>query len=154
MSLTSAGRLAALERSGLLNRSTAEQFNSLVYATGSLVSADACMVNALTADQQVCVASWPPALGPPTCPAEDSACVIVVESGRTLVVPDTTEHVVLCTRPWVEIYRGYLAAPVCFNGQAVGALCALTSRPRVWSSHDVRGIEAMAELVSAALTGA
>jgi GAF domain-containing protein len=150
MRLADPDRLVAVQRAGLLGRSKADQFGALVYTAAKLVQADAAMVNILTEQRQIHMATWPMS-PPPDRPVSEAGCRLVVEEGVTLCVEDALLHPVLCMLPWAGDPRGYLSAPVRFNDEVVGALCLLTTQPRRWSSHDVRAVEALAILAESLL---
>lgn len=145
-------RLAALERSGLLTKPPTERLRQLVYTAYTLLRADAAQINVLGAHMQHTMVEWP-RIAPPSAdrPVEVSGCRLVLELEGTLVIPDALDHPVACTMPWVGVFRGYIGAVLCYEGQPIGALCALTVQPRQWSTTDKMTLEGLVSLVSQAV---
>jgi len=144
-------RLLAIERSGLLRHTQSERLNRLCYTATQLLNADASQVNVLTATQQVYVAEWPRVLRLPT-DLQESGCKEVLAAERTLVVPDTLDHPLMCAQPWTATWRAYLGTPLVLDGQVLGTMCALDHAPRDWSRYDELALEGIAAMVLPALS--
>ncbi|HSO99690.1 MAG TPA: PAS domain S-box protein [Solirubrobacteraceae bacterium] len=87
-------------------------------------------------------------------PAEATLCTHVLESGEPLVLEDAREHAQMRTHPAVLEHgaRGYCGVPVLDPaGRAVGAVCAVDTRPRTWTAEDVELLEELARSVSSEL---
>lgn len=145
-------RLAALERSGLLVKPPTERLRHLVYTAYTLLRADAAQINVLGSKLQHTHVEWP-RTGPPTADREIAAagCRLVLELEGTLVIPDALEHPVACQMPWVGVFRGYIGAVLCYEGEPIGAMCALTVQPRQWTTADKMTLEGLTSLVAQAV---
>lgn len=151
--LSSPARLAALARSGLLTKPPTERLRHLVYSVYVLLNADAAQANVLTDSLQHTAVEWP-RVAPPRADIDpaDSGCRLVLEAGQTLLIPNALDHPVACTLPWAASYRGYIGTPLVYEGEYIGALCALTVRPREWTALDRMSLEGLSQLVMAAVT--
>ncbi len=140
-------RLAALEESGLLDKDVVGRLNHLTFSAVQITGADASQINVLGAVIQHTVAQYPEPLAE-AMPVESSGCYEVVRRTATIAITDTVEHPQTCDLPWVQLFRGYLGTPVCFDGQPVGAMCVLSVEPRVWRTHDLLALEGLAQLAA------
>jgi hypothetical protein len=78
-----------------------------------------------------------------------SFCQFVVRDATLFEVNDAA-HDERVPQELVERYgiASYLGAPIILNGQAVGAMCALDSRPRMFSDRDRETLARMAAMAS------
>lgn len=145
-------RLAALKRSGLLTKPPTERLRHLVYTAYTLLKADAAQINVLGAEMQHTMVEWP-RLAPPTADRDldTSGCKLTLEMEGTLVLPDVMDHPVACNMPWTGMFRGYIGTVLCYEGQPIGALCALTMEPRQWTAADKMTLEGLSRLVAQAV---
>lgn len=151
MTLADPVRLEALRRSGLLGRPATERLRRLVRTAAEMVQADAAQLNLVDEHLVHHVALWPVPDGPEgPWPSEQSGCQHVV-GGEVFAVQDSVLHPLTCELPWTGTWRGYLGAPVLFQGEPVGALCVLTRQPREWTSVDVLALSSVATYASHAL---
>lgn len=139
-------RLAALERSGLLRHGQDERLVRICYTVTELLQVDASQVNIITDRAQHTVAEWPRA-APAVAEFSNSGCWTVVEAEGTTAIENTLEHPILCRMPWTATWQGYLGTPITYEGQHLGALCALSVSKRKWTLHDRMGLESLADLV-------
>ncbi len=86
-----------------------------------------------------------------SAPAEDSYCKYSITMSVPFVVVDAMEEPLLAGNPYAELVRGYLGGNLIVRMESVGALCAVTDNPRVWSAEDERVIQDAAAEVSAIL---
>ena len=128
-----------------------DRLQHLCFTTKTLLNVDAAQLNALTATQQHFIAEWPPGAHRPPISVDNAGCREVVRGRQTLAVVDTREHPVLCGMPWTSEWRGYMGAPIWFEGQIIGSVCALTATPRHWLERDRLALEGIATLVSCSL---
>lgn len=145
--LSAPERLAALERSGLLERSVDQRLSSLAYTATRLLDADACLINALDEHTQWTVSGWPPGSLPQKMAVEVTGCQEVIASGQPLVIPNTDLHPSFCGLPWTKQFRAYIGVPICYEFQAIGSMCVLGETPREWTPYDLKGLEGLANLV-------
>lgn len=148
--LAAPARLEALERSGLLRHTGQSQLTRLCYTTTALLGADAAQINVVTDSEQVFVAQWPREKRPPA-DLSSSGCREVVVTGQVIAVEDARDHPMMCTMPWVASWQGYIGAPLRFQGQVIGALCALSVTHRAWTRLDKVSLQGLADLVEASL---
>lgn len=149
MNLDSTSRLAAIERSGILQASRQQAFMAVCKLAHTLVGATASQLNVLTADEQLHLAEWPrPRIWRKPIPLSESGCREVVIAEVPIVIPDTLLHPIMCLKPWVGEWRGYLGCPVVYDGEVIGSLCALTNSVRHWSQKDVGIMRGLAAQVS------
>ena len=148
-------RLAAIERSGLLRHGPDERLIRICYTATELLRCDISQLNILTATQQLFVAEWPaPGFERKPQDITEAGCSVVIEENHVIAVPDTREHPVMCNMPWIREWRGYLGAPVTFDGMAIGSLCALTVDPRGWTPQDCLAVQTLADMATAAIGAA
>lgn len=142
-------RLAALGRSGLLDKSVPDRIQHLVYTAHSLLRADVAQLNVLTASTQHTVAEWP-RVPPRTRPIAETGCQHVLVS-ETVAVQDMVDDPIMCVLPWSNHFRGYIGSVICYGDQPIGALCALTVEPRRWTKTDELTLKSLTRLVSLSL---
>ncbi|WP_299549779.1 GAF domain-containing protein [uncultured Tateyamaria sp.] len=82
--------------------------------------------------------------------ARDTICTYTMQAGMPLRIVDVRNHSCWRYAPVVsEMNIGaYLGVPVRLNeGEPVGALCAVSSAPRIWNNAELSYLEAIADLV-------
>lgn len=85
-------------------------------------------------------------------PLSESYCRHVVESGVPLIVGDARRHPLLRDNPAIRNNAiAYAGIPLVVNGETVGTLCAIDSRPRKWTADDVEVLGELVQLASAAI---
>lgn len=152
--MSSEARLEALRASGLLKKSTPERLHHLAYTACTLLEVDACQINALDDKLQRTVTGYPPSPeGWKDIPVDLTDCQEVVLLDEPLIIPDVSEHPIMCNLPWAEHWQGYLGVPLTFDEQTIGSVCVLSLQPRVWRSYEVTALTGIARLVYASLEG-
>lgn len=144
--VTDPDRLAALEASGLLAKDVLGRLNHLTYSAVQITGGDASQINVLGGEWQNTIAAYPVPL-PDPYPVEQSGCQEVIRQDDTIVIPDTAAHPLTCNLPWVQVWRGYLGAPIHHDGEPIGAMCLLSATPREWRQHDVLALAGFVRLV-------
>ncbi|WP_162392859.1 GAF domain-containing SpoIIE family protein phosphatase [Goekera deserti] len=150
----SAGRLAAVRRSGLLDSAPEESFDRLTELTRELLGVTACMITVVDGER-----SWwkshpglPPLPGtPPETSVEDSFCRHVIALDDALVLDDSSADERTRDSPLTGQLgvRGYAGFPVRTpDGQVLGSFAALDTAPRAWSAADLRVLGTLAGVVS------
>lgn len=147
-------RLAALERSGILQRDRDDRLVTLCMTATKLTEADQAHVNVLSAERQFHVASFPA----PSVYAEKSSeagCRLVIASEEPVLIPDTLAHPEVCDASWVTVggVRAYLGVPVRVEGQVLGSFCVMKLEPHAWTSMDVLTMTSLAGMVERLLAG-
>lgn len=97
------------------------------------------------------VCQWPQPPGEGSVDATLTGCRHVVAMNAPLSISDAAADPITAEMPWLHLYRAYLGVPVAFQGQPIGALCALSATPRAWSQHDRMALLGVANLVMLSL---
>lgn len=146
------GRLAALERSGMLDVKDDPAFDRLTRMASRVLDAPIALVSLVAADRQV----FASCIGVDEenedgTPLSHSFCQHAVAAGKPLVVGDAREHPTLKTNPAIEDLDviAYAGVPLIDEGYALGTLCVADSRPRTWTDEDV---DLLSDLASSVLT--
>ena len=89
-------------------------------------------------------------------PAEWSFCARVVQTAAAFSVEDASRHPQLAGNPLVrhDGIRSYLGVPLQVRGHTVGALCAIDTEPRTFTSSDHRALQHAALTAGELLTDA
>ena len=85
-----------------------------------------------------------------TSTARDSICAHTVQNGAPVRVPDVSKDPTLRNLPTVQALQveAYIGVPLRLSGDEVfGAICGLSSAPRIWTENEVQYMTAMADLV-------
>jgi GAF domain-containing protein len=132
-------RLAALQRTGLLDSPPDAAFDRLTRLATRIIEAPAALVSLVDSDRQFFKSS----VGVPEpwnsrreTPLTHSFCKHVVATARELVVADARAHPVLCGNMAVESLGivAYAGVPlVTAQGDALGSLCVIDMKPREWT---------------------
>lgn len=146
-------RLAALDRTGLLNAPPDESFDWPARLIGRVLRVPVALLSLLDERRQVIKG----AVGLAgdlefrrEIPLSQSICACVVTAGAPVVVGDMRRDARLARHPGVREFgvRAYVGMPLrTRSGQVLGALCAIDLKPRTWSNDD---IATLAEVASAA----
>ena len=149
-----AGRLAALERLGAVRPGADHVLQELVDEVRGVFGTDLCMVNLILPDVQY-FRAWSGSLPEDLVearqdPRERSMCRYVVESERPLVVEDFLaserfKDQYFCVNYGIRFYAG--TPLVTSDGQAVGTLCLLSTRPTEFGEDQMRVLRAFARAV-------
>jgi GAF domain-containing protein len=147
-------RLAALQRTGLLDSPPDAAFDRLTRLATKVLNAPVALVSLVDSDRQFFKSS----VGLPDpwnsrreTPLTHSFCKHVIATARELVVADARAHPVLCGNMAIEA-RGivaYAGVPlVTAQGDALGSLCVIDNKPREWTSDH---LEILRELAAIAM---
>jgi GAF domain-containing protein len=150
--LSAEPRLAALERSGLLDPETDEAFDRLVGLAARTVRAPVAFLSVVTSDALFykAAAGLPESVESRFYPADESVCRLVVERRTWLLVQDAFSSPLIGDLPLVRGGQvgAYLGVPVASSdAQILGALCVVEPTPRRWGMPD---LEALLELAAVA----
>lgn len=152
LALDSPERLQLLERAGLTGKGVSSRLNQIAEAAVMLTGADHCEVNVIAGSEQKHVAYSPdPVPGEQQVDvAEESACLIVVQTGQALILDDVTEHPHCAGQSWAGTrISSYLGVPVHYEGVVVGSLCVFTGARKHWTRGELTAMAGMASLVEA-----
>jgi hypothetical protein len=143
-------RLAAVARTGLLDSERDREFDQLTRLAAKLLATPSAFVTILDEDRQFVKSDSQDGqtgnLAGQSQPLSMSFCKHVVASREPLVVEDAHGH------PLVRSNEAIAAGVIAYagipletgDGQAVGALCVVDSKPRRWSGEDLDNLRALA----------
>jgi GAF domain-containing protein len=147
-------RLAALQRTGLLDSPPDAAFDRLTRLATKVLNAPVALVSLVDSDRQFFKSS----VGLPDpwnsrreTPLTHSFCKHVIATARELVVADARAHPVLCGNMAIEALGivAYAGVPlVTAQGDALGSLCVIDNKPREWTSDH---LEILRELAAIAM---
>lgn len=150
-------RLAALRDLGLLDTPAEEDFDRYTRLATELLGVPVSLVSLLDAERQFFKShaglSGAVAEARQT-PLSHSFCQHAVAAQQPLIVSDAREHPLVGDNPAVRDFDviAYAGMPlVLSDGHAVGAFCAIDSKPREWSERDLRILDDLAAAVRAQL---
>lgn len=146
-------RIAALRRSGLLDRPGSEQFGHLTEHVRMVMDVPVAIVSIVDEHRQVFAghSGLPePWASAGETPITHSFCQHVVDRASALAISDAnTEPLVrenLAIRDLGVV--AYLGVPLRLpTGEVVGALAAIDTQRRDWSAHDLRVLRSIAHIV-------
>lgn len=146
-------RLRAVRASGMLDVGDDPAFDRLTRVARSILDAPIALVSIVDADRQVfasCLGlDLPPGAGRQT-PLTHSFCQHAVEAREPLVVPDAREHPLLRDNLAIRDHDviAYLGVPLIdADGFALGTLCVIDKRPRIWTREQVQLVADLAQSV-------
>jgi signal transduction protein with GAF and PtsI domain len=157
--VSSPERLAALGQADLVDTPPEEGFDHLTRLAARLLNAPIALVSLVDKDRQFfksCIGPLPePWLSQRQTPLSHSFCQYAVASKEALVVEDAREHPVLKGNLAIQdlgviAYAGIpLITP---DGQALGSLCVIDSKPREWTEEQIETLRALAGSVMATIS--
>jgi GAF domain-containing protein len=136
-------RLAALQRTGLLDSPPEAAFDRLTNLATKIIRAPVALVSLVDSDRQFFKSAtglaepWRSRRG---TPLTHSVCKHVVATARELVVNDARAHPLLCGNMAIQDLGivAYAGAPlVTTDGHALGSLCVVDTKPREWTDGDL-----------------
>ena len=146
-------RLAALQRSGLMDSEQDEDFDRVTRLARALLGSEFCLVSFVDERRQFFKSSIglpEPVRSARQTPLSHSFCKHVVASEQPLVVEDARKDPRVADNLAVSDLNviAYLGAPIFGpEGDALGALCVIESRPRAWSPGDMAALQDFARLL-------
>ena len=152
--LSNPDRLKALRESGLLDSKPESDFDRLAQIAARLLDAPLAFVIVIGEDRQFLKSAVDQAgvtgRAGETHGLDRSFCKHAVAADAPLIVPDTRTHPLLKENKAVsEGVIAYAGMPLhTANGEVVGALCVMDSKPHEWSDDDVANLQAVARSVS------
>ena len=146
-------RLSALRELGILDTPPETEFDRFTALVCDLLDAPVSLITLIDRDRQFFKSvhgshpGWVPSA---ETPLSHSLCRHPVSTGKPLVVGDAHRDPRVHEHPAVRDLGAvaYLGVPlVLADGHAVGALCAIDTRPRDWSERDLRVLTSLAAAV-------
>ena len=147
-------RLQVLAESQLLDSLPEESFDRYTRIAAAVLKSDVLLVSLVDADRQFFksqIGLPPPYDKTRETPLTHSFCQIVVREGKPLIVEDARTDARVCNNLAIRDLNviSYLGMPIVSQeGFVFGSLCAINSRPKVWSSEDRQMLEDLAGAVS------
>ena len=144
-------RLAAVRATGLLDSAAEEAFDRLTRLAVRLVGAPAAFIALVDAERDfyksVCGVGEP--LASARAVTGPTFCHHTIRAAAPLVIPDTAADPAYRDVPSVRTLgvAAYVGIPLVVDGQAIGAFCAVDTRPRAWTAED---LEVLTELAASA----
>jgi PAS domain S-box-containing protein len=149
----SAQRIAAIRRSGLLERAGNEQFGQLTEHVRAALDVPVAIISIVDENRQVfaghCGLPEPWAtLG--QSPLSHSFCQHVVATDAVLRIEDARLNALVQGNGAIDDIGvvAYLGVPIRLpGGHLIGALAAIDTKPRIWSDRDRMSLETLAKVV-------
>ncbi|MBL0407182.1 GAF domain-containing protein [Microvirga aerilata] len=156
--LSNPKRLAALRQANLLDTPPEEAFDQLTRIAAQLTNSPMAMVTIIDANRQF-MKSGVGSIGP-TSPERDiplshSFCRHAVTSKQPLIVSDARTDANFNDNPALTDFGviAYAGIPlVSQEGEALGALCVIDSKPREWSDEQIDTLRSLATTVMSLIT--
>ena len=148
-------RLAAVERTGLLDSRPDERFDGLARVAAQALDAPVALVTLVDRDRQFlksCVGVPEPWASRREMPLSHSFCQHAVASRRALIVYDAREDPALRDNEAVRALDAiaYAGIPlIADDGEALGTLCVIDHVPRRWRPEETALLEEIASTVVA-----
>jgi signal transduction histidine kinase len=135
-------RIAALRRTGLLDSEAEEVFDRLTRIAVRLLGVPAAFISLVDVNRDFYKSAC--GFGEPLASAREltgpTFCHYTVAQSVPLVIPDTAADPVYRDVPTVRTLgvAAYVGVPLVIEGQTVGALCTIDTKPRNWTPDEVQ----------------
>ena len=146
-------RVGALQATGLLDSDIDPAFDRHARLAAQVLNAPVALVSLVDAERQFfksCLGLPEPWASRRETPLSHSFCQHAVASREPLIVDDARQHAVLRDNLAIRDMGvvAYAGIPLIdADGNALGTLCVIDSRPRHWTTHQVRLLEDLAASV-------
>jgi GAF domain-containing protein len=143
-------RLAALERTGLMDSPIEEPFDRLTRLAARIIKAPMALVSLVDRDRQF----FKSAVGLPEpwrsrreTPLSYSFCQHVVARHEPVVIPDARKDPTYRDNPAIRELGivAYCGVPITTLGHSLGAFCVIDEEPRTWSYDDVQTLKELGD---------
>jgi two-component system cell cycle sensor histidine kinase/response regulator CckA len=147
-------RLAALDRSGLLDAQPEEAFDRLARMAARLLRAPTVAIELVDQERillKSCVGVPQPWLFARRSPAAGDPCERVIGSGRPLVIEDLRREPALQSGETLAVWGlvAYAGVPlIAADGHSLGVLCAGDTQPRTWGVDELSVLQDLAALAA------
>ena len=151
--VVSAERLAAVQRTELLDTLPELEFDRVTRLACRLLGTEVALLSLIDADRQFFKSSCglpEPWASARQTPLSHSFCQHVVASENYLVIEDARTEPLVSDNPAVfELgVIAYLGVPVLApNGRILGSFCAIAPKPRAWSKDDIALMQDLSGIV-------
>src|SRR5262245_32548632 len=146
-------RLAALERTKLLDTPPEEAFDRLTRLATILLHVPVALVSLVDGERQFfksCVGLAEPLASRRQTPLTHSFCKHAVASGQPFIVSDARRHPMVTDNPAVSESGtiAYAGIPLTTTeGHTLGAFCVVDTRPHEWTEEEIRALRSLAASV-------
>ncbi len=144
-------RLAAVERSRLLDSKREVVFDELTSAAAHVLDAPFAFMTVVDAERSFWKSTFGIHDGTRQNSVEDSFCRYVIESGGAdLIVGDTTADPTTKGNPSIESMnvKAWAGCAVVLDGQTLGTFCVVDERVRDWTEGDRNTLHKLANVAS------
>jgi DNA-binding CsgD family transcriptional regulator len=151
--LISAERLAALQRTELLDTIPELQFDRVTRLACRLLGTEVALLSLIDADRQFFKSSCglpEPWASARQTPLSHSFCQHVVAFEKYLAIEDARTEPLVADNPAVSELGviAYLGVPVLApNGKILGSFCAISPQPRAWTKDDIALMQDLSGIV-------
>ncbi len=156
--LAEPGRLAALHESALLDTPAEESFDRLARVAAKIVGAPVALVTAVDRDRQFfksCLGLPEPWATRRETPLSHSFCQHVVTAREPVIVTDARKDSRFISNLAIRDLGviAYLGVPlITAEGQAIGTLCVIDHKPRIWAHEEIGLVTDIAAAVVTEIT--
>ncbi|WP_223423386.1 GAF domain-containing protein [Tateyamaria pelophila] len=132
--------------------SNLDEFGAAAQSVEATLNCKACLISVVHDEALAALGrtSVEPMAANQTASARDSICAHTVRHGAPVRVPDISRDPSLRDLPTVRALKveAYIGVPLRLStGEVVGAICGLSSEPRIWTEGEVCYMVAMADLI-------
>ncbi len=148
--LTDTKRLRLLQATALLDSPPEEAFDRFTRLASGIMNVPVALISLVDKDRQFFKSQQgltEPLATTRETPLTHSFCKHIVATAQPLIVPDAREHAVLHDNPAVKESHviAYLGVPLRTpEGQTLGSLCTIDSKPRDWTDEEVKTLQDLA----------
>ena len=143
-------RLDALDETGLLDSPPEPDFDRLALLAAQLLHAPGAFVTMIAENRQYLKSAiengHPSYKAGSSTPLSHSFCQHAIAAGAPFIVEDAREHELVKDNGAVaDGVIAYAGIPLhTHDGQSIGALCVVDSKPRKWSEDEIENLRALA----------
>lgn len=143
-------RLEAVEASGMMDSPPEAEFDRLARLAAQLLHAPAAFVTVISGDRQYLKSAIEAGVvssqAGTSTELDRSFCQFAIASDTPFIVEDAREHDLVKNNKAVEEgVIAYAGIPLrSQDGESIGALCVVDSKPRQWSGEDIENLRALA----------
>ena len=150
--VTDPERLAALDRTGLLDSPPDEVFNDLVRRAADITGAPTSFISLIDEDRQF-LKSTVSIKSSRVTPGREtsllySLCRHAVAQAAPLILEDARNHDFFGSHPAIQEFgvRAYIGMPITLDDlYVIGTLCVVDSAPRTWSPEQIEALRSLAD---------
>ena len=148
LGVQSESRLAAVQRSGLLDSPEEESFDALTRLAARLINVPVAFVTIVDAQRDFYKSQF----GFPTPVAQDrqlagrTFCQYTLASHALLAIDDTHANELWKAMPSVQDLgvRSYVGVPLTLDGENIGSFCVVDMQPREWQPDELETLRQLA----------